>query len=132
MPGELSRYPDNWKEIALAIKEREGWHCYRCGVRCLRPGEKLFSAKSRAFLIQVHHWDCDPGNNNPENLVALCTVCHLHMHRQRHGSIAVGQGMLGLDVARCLPSRSAPRMPLAVQLMLWERLERYRQLELWD
>jgi hypothetical protein len=130
MSKEVSRYPENWKEIALAIKEREGWHCYRCGVRCLRPGEKLFSAKSRAFLIQVHHWDCDPGNNSPENLVALCTVCHLHMHQQRHGSVVVGQGVLRLRVKRSLPGRAGRRMPMAVQLGLWGEGNRSRQLEL--
>jgi hypothetical protein len=59
-PNPKSRYPIDWKEIALNIKEREGWHCYRCGVLGLRPGERLFSPKDRAFLIQVHHWDwCD-------------------------------------------------------------------------
>jgi hypothetical protein len=24
-------YPDNWNEIALAIKEKWGWKCERCG-----------------------------------------------------------------------------------------------------
>jgi hypothetical protein len=130
MPKELSRYPANWKSIALSIKEREGWHCYRCGVRCLRPGERLFSAKGRAFLIQVHHWDCDPSNNVPENLVGLCTVCHLHMHRQKHGSILTGQGGLTLKVERYLPPRAVRRMPLALQLDLWKHQIRHRQLEL--
>lgn len=132
MPQNLSksRYPDNWPKISLSIKQREGWHCYRCGVRGLRPGEKLFSAKDRAFLIQVHHWDGDPGNNSPDNLVALCTVCHLHMHRQRHGSIAIGQGVLPFNVERRFPGRSAPRIPLAVQLDLWKKGSQWRQLEL--
>jgi hypothetical protein len=126
-----SRYPADWKEIALTIKEREGWHCYRCGVAGLRPGRKLFSAKERAFLIQVHHWDSDPGNNCDENLVALCTVCHLHMHRQQHGSILPGQLGLSLDVERCLPLPAMKRIPIVVQLGLWGNHSRYRQLELW-
>ena len=50
---QKSRYPVDWKEIALTIKEREGWHCYRCGVLGLRPGERLFSAKDRAYLIRA-------------------------------------------------------------------------------
>jgi hypothetical protein len=55
-----SRYPTDWPQIALAIKEREGWHCHRCGIQGLRPGDRLFSPKDRALLIQVHHWDwCD-------------------------------------------------------------------------
>jgi hypothetical protein len=105
-----SRYPTDWKVIALHVKEREGWHCYRCGVLGLRPGERLFSPKDRAFLIQVHHWDCDPGNNCDENLVALCTLAVEHR----------------------LPSPAPRRKPVAVQLGLWNTRTLYRQMELWD
>lgn len=132
MPSPTSRYPKNWPKIALAIKEREDWHCYRCGVRGLRPGEKLISAKRRAFLIQVHHWDCNPANNSLENLVALCTVCHLHMHRKHHGTITIGQRTLVLDIERRLPERAAHKKPVMVQLSLWERGRRWQQLGLWD
>jgi hypothetical protein len=127
-----SRYPTDWKVIALHVKEREGWHCYRCGVLGLRPGERLFSPKDRAFLIQVHHWDCNPGNNCDENLVALCTVCHLHMHRKKRGSILPGQGGLALAVEHRLPSPAPRRKPVAVQLGLWNTRTLYRQMELWD
>jgi hypothetical protein len=132
MNKATSRYPTDWKEIALNIKEREGWHCYRCGVAGLRPGRKLFSAKERAFLIQVHHWDSDPSNNCSENLVALCTVCHLHMHRQQHGSVLPGQLGLSLDVERRLPLPAVKRIPMVVQLGLFGGYGRYRQLELWN
>jgi hypothetical protein len=124
-----SRYPANWREIALAIKKQEGWHCYRCGVRCQRMGDRLVSARQRAFLMQVHHWDCDPQNNGAENLAALCTVCHLHMHRGQRGSVLPGQGVLPLKVESCLPPRAGWRMPIVVQLGLWGVRE--RQLELW-
>jgi hypothetical protein len=132
MPTPTSRYPKDWPQIAFAIKEREGWHCHHCGIRGLRPGEKLNSAKGRAFLIQVHHCDCNPANNSPENLVALCTVCHLHAHRKHHGTIAVGQGILALGVESRLPLRSARRVPVIVQLDLWSRGVWWRQLGLWD
>ena len=132
MPSPTSRYPKDWPKIARAIKEREDWHCYLCGIRGLRPGEKLISAKSRASLIQVHHWDCNPANNRPENLVALCTVCHLHTHRKHHGTILAGQRILPLNVESRLPPRSVRRVPLVVQLNLWERGSRWQQLGLWD
>jgi hypothetical protein len=131
MNKTTSRYPTDWKEIALNIKEREGWHCYRCGILGLRPGERLFSPKDRAFLIQVHHWDCDPANNCSENLVALCTVCHLGMHRKQRGSILEGQGGLALIVEHRLPPPAMRRKPLPVQLGLFGNYSRYRQLELW-
>jgi hypothetical protein len=139
IPGNLtnmnkatSRYPADWKEIALNIKEREGWHCYRCGILGLRPGERLFSPKDRAYLIQVHHWDCDPANNCSENLVALCTVCHLGMHRKHRGSILEGQGGLALIVEHRLPPPAMRRKPLPVQLGLWNSRIMCRQMELWD
>jgi hypothetical protein len=127
---QKSRYPTDWPQIALAIKEREGWHCHRCGIQGLRPGDRLFSPKDRAFLIQVHHWDYDPSNNCSENLVALCTVCHLSLHQKR-GSILEGQGRLALIVEHRLPPPAARRKPWPVQLGLWGSHCRYRQLDLW-
>ena len=131
MNKTASRYSTDWKEIALTIKEREGWHCYRCGILGLRPGERLFSPKDRAFLIQVHHWDCNPSNNQQENLVALCTVCHLSMHRKHRGSILEGQGRLKLIIEHRLPPPAIRRKPFSVQLGLFGNYSRYRQLELY-
>lgn len=31
MPMDRSRYPENWDEISLRIRERDGWHCKWCG-----------------------------------------------------------------------------------------------------
>jgi hypothetical protein len=52
MNKATSRYPIDWKEIALNIKEREGWHCYRCGILGLRPGERLYSPKQRGSILE--------------------------------------------------------------------------------
>ncbi len=131
MPTLTSRYSPDWPKIAFAIKEREGWHCYRCGIQGLRPGQKLFSQKDRAYLLQVHHWDCDPSNNSPENLAALCTVHHLQLHHWR-GTITPGQLSLPLDMKSRLPLRAARRVPVVMQLNLWERGSRWRQLGFWD
>jgi hypothetical protein len=127
-----SRYSPDWPKIANAVKNLADWHCHRCGIQCLRPGDRLFTPKQRANLLQVHHCDCNPANNSPENLVALCTVCHLHMHRKHHGTILAGQGILALGVEQRLPARSARRVPLIVQLDLWSRGVRWRQLGFWD
>lgn len=32
MPMDRSRYPDNWEDVSLAIRERAGWCCEWCGV----------------------------------------------------------------------------------------------------
>ncbi|MGK7937866.1 MAG: hypothetical protein AB4206_19040 [Xenococcaceae cyanobacterium] len=40
MPIDSSKYPDNWKELALIVKERNNWCCSCCGKRCYKPGER--------------------------------------------------------------------------------------------
>lgn len=40
------------------------------------------------YQVEVHHRDCDPYNNTPENLEPLCFPCH----RRRHGqSVRAGK-----------------------------------------
>jgi hypothetical protein len=66
------------------------------------------------------------------NSGAVCTVCHLGMHRKQRGSILEGQGGLALIVEHRLPPPAMRRKPLPVQLGLWNPRTLYRQLELWE
>jgi hypothetical protein len=88
-----SRYPKDWPKIATALKEREQWRCYRCGVQCFSPSRRPLhgfrDSKRRIYLLQVHHWDGQPENNDLSNLVCLCTRCHLYVHRRRGGSVLI-------------------------------------------
>jgi hypothetical protein len=88
-----SRYPENWHQIATALKEKEQWRCYRCGIQCLsrRLPHSFRDSKRRIYLLQVHHWDGQPENNDPSNLVCLCTRCHLYVHRRHAVSVTPGQ-----------------------------------------
>jgi len=52
-------YPKHWKELAKTAKEKAGWRCSKCGLICLRPGEKPNTTKPRAYNLQVHHWNRD-------------------------------------------------------------------------
>lgn len=81
-------YPDDWKEIADEIKQQAQWCCEKCGLQCIKPGEKL---KSRVYVLQVHHWNRNPADNRRENLIALCSACHLHYHRGGKSNISPGQ-----------------------------------------
>lgn len=60
-------YPDNWKQIATAVKNDAGWKCEAC--------------KSKhgpiPNVLTVHHVDFDKSNCRFTNLVALCQRCHL-------------------------------------------------------
>lgn len=47
-------------------------NCYFCesnGSRRWRKG------------IELHHIDLNPKNNNPKNLVSLCQICHMKLHK---------------------------------------------------
>lgn len=97
-----NRYPKNWKELALAVKEAANWQCQKCGLFCIKPGEPLSDAmksRRRAYTLQVHHWNHNPADNRLENLVPLCTSCHLACHRRRRGNISPGQLSLNLKLS---------------------------------
>ncbi|MDM3845972.1 MAG: HNH endonuclease signature motif containing protein [Aphanizomenon gracile PMC638.10] len=85
------RYPKEWKQLSKSIKEKANWRCQKCDRVCLRPGEKPHTTKPRAYDLQVHHWNRDPSDNRPENLVALCPKCHLSYHRGGKGNVSLGQ-----------------------------------------
>jgi 5-methylcytosine-specific restriction endonuclease McrA len=81
MPMEKARYPANWKEIALEVKNAAGWRCAGCGMKCREPGEKFDTHKR---TLTVHHIDHRPENSSRENLIALCSGCHLRADAAFH------------------------------------------------
>jgi predicted HNH restriction endonuclease len=94
-------YPKNWKQIADLIKQQSGYCCQKCQLQCLTPGQSYhhLSRKIRSrYTIQVHHRDRQPANNQPDNLIAVCSGCHLFYHRGRQGNITPGQLSLNLQI----------------------------------
>ncbi|MDJ0619322.1 MAG: HNH endonuclease [Calothrix sp. MO_192.B10] len=90
----LNTYPDNWTEIATAIKQEAGWCCQKCGLQCIAPGEDtshLSRSERMRRTLQVHHWNRNPSDNRRENLVALCTGCHLSYHQGGRSNVSPGQ-----------------------------------------
>lgn len=81
MPMQRELYPDDWKEIALAVKEESGWKCEECGKQCRKPGEP-FDTHRRT--LTVSHQDHDPMNVERSNLKALCAPCHLRYDAAHH------------------------------------------------
>lgn len=101
MPCDYSRYPANWKQISLAIRERAGNRCEWCGVPNGAVGARdrygkwwnessihhlnsddgyflfgEFPKMIRVVLTVAHYPDHDPANCNDNNLWALCQKCH--------------------------------------------------------
>lgn len=81
MPMDRSKYPENWEEIALAVKEEADWCCEKCGKQCRRPGETFDTHKK---TLTVAHWDHDESNCERKNLAALCAPCHLRYDANHH------------------------------------------------
>ena len=61
-------YPENWDEIATAIKEAAGWKCERCG----HPHDP-----ENGYMLTVAHMIPDKSLVEPWNLASLCQRCHL-------------------------------------------------------
>lgn len=81
MPMDKKRYPKNWREIALGVKEAAGWKCEKCGKQCRKQGEPFDTHKR---TLTVHHKDHVPENCEPANLIALCAPCHLRADAKHH------------------------------------------------
>ncbi len=95
MPIDTERYPKDWNKIAKDTKDAAGWRCQHCQRLCLRPAEKQ-SSRSRSewtkVTLSVHHANFTPEDNQPENLIALCTPCHLALHsRAKRSNVSPGQ-----------------------------------------
>ena len=94
MPIDSRRYPDNWKELALSVKKLVNYECQCCGKRCYKPGERPENqtrSEWTANILQVHHRDFNCSNNRSNNLIALCSACHLNAHRSRYSPVSPGQ-----------------------------------------
>jgi len=95
-PENRARYPADWPQISLGIKERAGWRC-ECAGECGRSthdgrcpnvhGEPAYGTGSMVVLTTAH-LDHTPENVDPGNLRAMCNGCHLHYDRDHHRETA--------------------------------------------
>lgn len=94
MPIDYKNYPKNWKEISDATKASANWRCECCGMLGLTPDEdrsSLTLSERARITLQTHHKDFNPHNNQDDNLMSLCSKCHLNIHRQRFSAYSPGQ-----------------------------------------
>ncbi|MCF6277684.1 MAG: HNH endonuclease, partial [Anaerolineales bacterium] len=66
-------YPENWAEIARAVKDAADWKCVRCG-HAHDPAS--------GYTLTVHHLDLNPANCAWWNIPALCQRCHLQIQNK--------------------------------------------------
>ena len=70
-----TRYHLEWETISRYLRELFNYHCARCGLDCR-------NANSANSVLQVHHIDENPGNNDIDNLIPLCASCHLKIEKE--------------------------------------------------
>lgn len=112
MPFQKERYPSDWKEISLRIRERAGQKCEFCGVANGAVGARdkdgvwhdedaihhMNSDHGRELfgdfpdmikiVLTVMHLDHDTTNNADDNLKAGCQKCHLSYDAKHHAANA--------------------------------------------
>ena len=112
MPFKPKLYQANWKEISAAIRKRADNRCEFCGLENGAKGWRnkhgefhqvyeglaslsvsdlrlMTGKKIIAIVLTVAHLDHNPANCDPDNLKALCQMCHLNYdlkHHQRNAS----------------------------------------------
>lgn len=95
MPVDYSKYPPNWKQISLRIRERARGQCEctgECGLHKTTPGPRrcceLNGAKAKwakgKVILTVAHLNHDPMDCREVNLKAMCQRCHLRYDADLH------------------------------------------------
>jgi hypothetical protein len=98
MPLDPTRYRLDWDDFSHSLKCAADWTFQQCGKACRQKGEavetfanRLFQPKSatcleavqhpQKYCLTVAHLDQNPANDSTDNLLALCTPCHLNYDR---------------------------------------------------
>ena len=69
------RYHPEWETVSRYVRELFDFFCARCDKDCR-------NSKNADSVLQVHHIDENPGNNELENLIPLCSSCHLKIEKE--------------------------------------------------
>ena len=69
------RYHPEWDTVSRYVRELFDFYCARCNKDCR-------NSKNADSVLQVHHIDENPGNNELENLIPLCAACHLKIEKE--------------------------------------------------
>ena len=94
------RYSEDWADsIRPAILKRDNYKCQHCNIKhkqwvYITPNGEWVKVEASEtnenvkiegrfykVFLQVAHKDNNPGNNNPQNLISLCSKCHLAMDK---------------------------------------------------
>lgn len=81
-PENRERYPKNWKEISLRIRnERAKGRCEFCKIAYNGEPHPVTGSK---VILTVAHLNHTPEDCRDENLAAMCQRCHLTYDAEIH------------------------------------------------
>lgn len=85
-PENRARYPDNWAEISLAVREAAGWACEGSPLfpKCRAQHGVRHPATGSKVVLTVGHLDHTPEHCERSNLRAWCQRCHLNYDAAHH------------------------------------------------
>ena len=67
-------YGEAWSpKLRKNIRERDKYTCQECGM----------TEEELGYKLSVHHIDYDKQNNSENNLITLCTSCHMQTNFNR-------------------------------------------------
>lgn len=79
-PENKYLYPSNWSTIRARILERAHDRCEFCDLH--NHSIVYRSKKPTTVVLTIAHLDHDPRNCHPDNLRALCQLCHISLDKK--------------------------------------------------
>jgi hypothetical protein len=77
IPYEYNRYPKEFHEIKVQIRNRDNHRCQNCGM----TEEEHLTVYGR--VLDVHHIDYNKQNCNSNNLITTCMCCNIRANYNR-------------------------------------------------
>lgn len=97
-PENVARYPKDWPEISLTVKQAANWCCEGSPAFSMCRAAHGFPhpATGAVVVLTVGHLDHNPENCDRANLRAWCQRCHNtydREHRQQTAATTKARGL---------------------------------------
>jgi len=96
------RYSKDWEFISFCFRKSKNFVCESCDVNLLKNQR----------LLHVHHLDKNPKNNELNNLMALCVLCHAEQHIHLNEEITERDRSQILDLRKIQARERAERLEI--------------------
>ena len=109
----IKRTPEDAR-FSVAIRERDGWTCQRCGRVYAPPTRALHAAHYFTRRTQLTRLD-------PDNALALCYGCHQHVDSHHEDKRMLWLDKLGAERFEALEDKGHGKRDRTVERLRGER-----------